>query len=34
MTPREAHSQLGKALKAHPSTRRQVRMLAAVTNIG
>jgi hypothetical protein len=33
MTPREAHSQLGKALKQHPSTRDQVRMLAAVTNI-
>lgn len=33
MTPREAHSQLGKALKQHPSTRHQVRMLAAVTNI-
>ena len=33
MTPREAHSQLGKALKEHPSTRDQVRMLAAVTNI-
>ena len=34
MTPREAHSQLGKALKQHPATRTQVRMLAAVTNIG
>jgi hypothetical protein len=33
MTPREAHSQLGKALKEHPATRHQVRMLAAVTNI-
>ena len=34
MTPREAHSQLGLALKKHPATREQVRMLAAVTNIG
>jgi hypothetical protein len=34
MKPREAHSQLGIALKKHPSTRDQVRMLAAVTNIG
>jgi hypothetical protein len=33
MTPREAHSQLGQALKQHRSTRDQVRMLAAVTNI-
>jgi hypothetical protein len=33
MTPREAHSQLGQALKQHSSTRDQVRMLAAVTNI-
>jgi hypothetical protein len=33
MTPREAHSRLGQALKQHPSTRDQVRMLAAVTNI-
>jgi hypothetical protein len=34
MKPREAHSQLGIALKQHPATRSQVRMLAAVTNIG
>jgi hypothetical protein len=33
MKPREAHSQLGIALKQHPATRHQVRMLAAVTNI-
>jgi hypothetical protein len=33
MTPREAHSQLGIALKKHPATRKQVRMLASVTNI-
>jgi hypothetical protein len=33
MKPREAHSQLGIALKQHPATRDQVRMLAAVTNI-
>jgi hypothetical protein len=33
MTPREAHSQLGIALKQHPATRKQVRMLASVTNI-
>jgi hypothetical protein len=33
MKPREAHSQLGIALKKHPATRPQVRMLAAVTNI-
>lgn len=33
-TAREAHSQLGQALKKHPVTRRQVRMLASATNIG
>jgi hypothetical protein len=33
MTPREAHSQLGKALKENPATADQVRQLAAVTNI-
>jgi hypothetical protein len=33
MKPREAHSQLGIALKKHRATRHQVRMLASVTNI-
>lgn len=33
-TAREAHSQLGQALKKHPVTREQVRMLASATNIG
>ena len=33
-TARQAHSQLGMALKRHPVTRKQVRMLASVTNIG
>jgi hypothetical protein len=33
MGPREAHLRLGRELKRHPATRKQVRMLASVTNI-
>lgn len=32
-TAPQAHSQLGQALKTHPATRKQVRMLASATNI-
>ena len=33
MTPREAHSELGRALLRHPSTADQAELLATVTTI-